>query len=171
MLQAVRVHNRRENDIKTVVMSGLGTGSGRVQYDQFVSLFQLAYDHFVFNKNIDNVTWDVANKQPRRNALIRLTPCFPFSPLLSSPNMFLAALTSLFQKLALHQLLVQHKTSLAHLRTIFLFANFGFRARRWSFAQRCTRARHAVDAQGFISGSAAAMCLNVFTVKTLPGKT
>ncbi|RLN50547.1 hypothetical protein BBJ29_008349 [Phytophthora kernoviae] len=57
---------------------------------------------------------------------IRLAPCFPFSPLLSSSSMFLAVLTSLFQKLALHPLLVQRKTFLVHLRTTFLSASFGF---------------------------------------------
>jgi hypothetical protein len=39
----------------------------------------------------------------RLNARSLLSPSFPFSPLLSSSSMFLAALTSRFQKFALHR--------------------------------------------------------------------
>jgi hypothetical protein len=42
----------------------------------------------------------------RLNARSLLAPSFPFSPLLSSSSLFLAALTSQFQKVALHRLLV-----------------------------------------------------------------
>ena len=47
---------------------------------------------------------------PRLNAISLLAPSFPFSPLLSSSSMFLAALTSRFQKFALHRLLCKRKT-------------------------------------------------------------
>jgi hypothetical protein len=41
--------------------------------------------------------------------------------------MFFAALTSRFQKVALHRLLVQRKTFRLHLSTIFMLASFGLR--------------------------------------------
>jgi hypothetical protein len=61
------------------------------------------------------------------NARSLLAPSFPFSPLLSSSSMFLAALTSRFQKAALHRLLVQRETFRVHLSAIFMLAIFGFR--------------------------------------------
>jgi hypothetical protein len=68
----------------------------------------------------------------RLNARSLVAPSFPFSPLLSSSSMFLAVLTSRFQKFALHRLLVhrllvQRKTFRVHLNTIFLLASFGLR--------------------------------------------
>jgi hypothetical protein len=55
--------------------------------------------------------------------LSRLNVRSPFSPLLSSSSMFLAALTSRFQKFALHRLLVQRKTFRVHLSAIFMLAS------------------------------------------------
>jgi len=52
-----------------------------------------------------------------------LAPSFPFSPLLSSSSIFLAALTSRFQKFALHRLMVQRKTFRVYLSAIFLLAS------------------------------------------------
>jgi hypothetical protein len=52
-----------------------------------------------------------------------LVPSFPFSPLLGSSSLFLAALTSQFQKVALHRLLVQRKTFRVNWNTIFMFAS------------------------------------------------
>jgi hypothetical protein len=63
----------------------------------------------------------------RLNARSLLAPSFLFSPLLSNSSMFLAALTSWFQKFALHRLLVQRKTFRVHLSAIFLLASFGLR--------------------------------------------
>jgi hypothetical protein len=51
----------------------------------------------------------------------------PFSPRLSNSSMFLAALTSRFQKVALHRLLIQHKTFRVNLSTIILLASLEFR--------------------------------------------
>jgi len=65
---------------------------------------------------------------PERRSL--LAPSFPFSPLLSSSSMFFAALTSRFQKVALHQLLVQRKTFRLHLSTIFMLASLAGRGTR-----------------------------------------
>jgi hypothetical protein len=59
----------------------------------------------------------------RLNARNLLAPSFSFSPLLSSSSLFLAALSSRFQKFALHRLLVQRKTFRMHLSTIFLLAS------------------------------------------------
>jgi hypothetical protein len=61
----------------------------------------------------------------RLNARSLLAPSFPFSPLLSSSSMFLAALTSRFQKFALRRLLVQRKTFRVHLNASFMLASFG----------------------------------------------
>jgi len=55
--------------------------------------------------------------------LSRLNVRSPFSPLLSSSSVILAALTSQFQKVALHRLLVQRKTFRMHLSTIFMLAS------------------------------------------------
>jgi hypothetical protein len=63
----------------------------------------------------------------RLNVLGPLALSLPFSPLLSSSSMFLAALTSQFQKIAFHRLLVQRKTFRVHLSTIFMLASLGFR--------------------------------------------
>jgi hypothetical protein len=46
----------------------------------------------------------------RLNARSLLAPSFPFSLLFSSSSIFLAALTSQFQKIALHRLLEQRKS-------------------------------------------------------------
>jgi hypothetical protein len=51
----------------------------------------------------------------------------PFSPLLSSPSLFLAALTSRFQKFALHRLLVQRKIFQVHLSTNTMLVSFEIR--------------------------------------------
>jgi hypothetical protein len=61
------------------------------------------------------------------NARSLIAPSFPFSPLLSSSSMFLASLTSQFQKVALHRLLVQCKTFRVQLSAIFMLASMGFR--------------------------------------------
>jgi hypothetical protein len=55
--------------------------------------------------------------------LSRLNALSPFSPLLSSTSLFLAALTSQFQKVALHRLLKQRKTFRVNWSTIFLLAS------------------------------------------------
>jgi hypothetical protein len=52
-----------------------------------------------------------------------LAPSFPVSPLLNSSSMFLAALTSRFQKFALHRLLVQRKTFRVNWSTTFMLAS------------------------------------------------
>jgi hypothetical protein len=49
----------------------------------------------------------------------------PISLAASSSRMLLAALTSRFQKVALHRLLVQRKTFRVHLRAIFMLASVG----------------------------------------------
>jgi hypothetical protein len=59
----------------------------------------------------------------RLNARSLLAPSFPFSPLLSSSSMFLAALTSRVQKVALHRLLVQRKTFRVNWSTTFMLAS------------------------------------------------
>jgi len=59
----------------------------------------------------------------RLNTLSLLEPSFPFSPLLSSSSIFLAALTSRFQKIALHRLLVQRKTFRVNWSAIFMLAS------------------------------------------------
>jgi hypothetical protein len=59
----------------------------------------------------------------RLNVRSQLAPSFPFSPLLSSSSIILAALTSQFQKFALHRLLGQRKTFRVHLSTIFMLAS------------------------------------------------
>jgi hypothetical protein len=58
----------------------------------------------------------------RLHARSLLAPSFPFSPLLSSSSIFLAALTSRFQKFALHRLLVQRKTFRVNWSTTFMLA-------------------------------------------------
>jgi hypothetical protein len=55
--------------------------------------------------------------------LSRLNARSPFSPLLSSSSMFLAALTSRFQKFTLHRLLVQRKTFRVNWSTTFMLAS------------------------------------------------
>jgi len=55
----------------------------------------------------------------RLNALSLVALSFPFSPLLSSSSVILAALTSQSQKVALHRLLVQRKTFRSHLSVTF----------------------------------------------------
>jgi hypothetical protein len=57
------------------------------------------------------------------NARSLLVSSFSFSSLLSSSSMILAALTSQFQKVALHQLLVQRKTFLVNWSTTFMLAS------------------------------------------------
>ena len=63
MLHKVYKHNLKKDDIHTVCMSGLGTGAGRVQYDQFIKLFKLAYDHYIHNISLDYIDWNTANIQ------------------------------------------------------------------------------------------------------------
>jgi len=63
LLQEVHMHNKSFDDIKKICMSGLGTGAGRVQGDQFVKLIKLAYDHFLENLQKNEMTWDDANRQ------------------------------------------------------------------------------------------------------------
>jgi O-acetyl-ADP-ribose deacetylase (regulator of RNase III) len=64
MLHKVDKHNiKYDNDIKVICMSGLGTGCGRVQYNQFIKLFKLAYDHYLLNIELDTITWNIANRQ------------------------------------------------------------------------------------------------------------
>jgi hypothetical protein len=60
----------------------------------------------------------------RLNARSLLAPSFPFSPLLSSSSIFLAALTSWFQKLALHRLFEQCKTFRVNWSSIFMLASW-----------------------------------------------
>jgi hypothetical protein len=59
----------------------------------------------------------------RLNARSLLAPSSPFSPLLSSSSIFLSALTSRFQKVALHRLLVQRKTFRVNWSTTFMLAS------------------------------------------------
>jgi hypothetical protein len=59
----------------------------------------------------------------RLNARSLLAPSFPFSPLLSSSSIFLAALTSRFQKFALHRLLVPRKTFRVNWSRTFMLAS------------------------------------------------
>jgi hypothetical protein len=60
-------------------------------------------------------------------------PSFLFSPLLSSSSMFLAALTSQFQKFALHRLLVQRKTFRVNWSTTFMLASLAGEADEGQF--------------------------------------
>ncbi len=49
MLLAIRRHNRQqEQQIRTVVCPGLGTGIGQVSYQEAARQMALAYDHFVY---------------------------------------------------------------------------------------------------------------------------
>jgi len=59
----------------------------------------------------------------RLNARSLLAPRFPFSPLLGSSSLFLAALTSRFQRFALHRLLVQRKTFRVNWSATFMLAS------------------------------------------------
>jgi hypothetical protein len=59
----------------------------------------------------------------RLNARSLLVPSFSFSSLLCSSSMILAALTSQFQKVALHQLLVQRKMFRVNWSTTFMLAS------------------------------------------------
>ncbi|NEQ73878.1 MAG: hypothetical protein F6K23_12945 [Okeania sp. SIO2C9] len=56
MLLAVRHHNRQQKQqIKNVVCPGLGTGIGKVSYQEAARQMALAYDHFVYPpKSINN---------------------------------------------------------------------------------------------------------------------
>ncbi|MGD1715575.1 macro domain-containing protein [Dapis sp. BLCC M172] len=56
MLLAIRRHNRQqEQQIRTVVCPGLGTGIGKVSYQEAARQMALAYDHFVYPpKSINN---------------------------------------------------------------------------------------------------------------------
>ncbi|MEM1167923.1 MAG: macro domain-containing protein [Cyanobacteria bacterium P01_H01_bin.35] len=56
MLLEVRRHNRQqEQQIRTVVCPGLGTGIGKVSYQEAARQMALAYDHFVYPpKSINN---------------------------------------------------------------------------------------------------------------------
>jgi hypothetical protein len=67
----------------------------------------------------------------RLNARSLLAPSFPFTPLLSSSTIFLAALTSQFQKFALHRLLVQRKTLRVNLSAIFMLASLAGAPDTW----------------------------------------
>jgi hypothetical protein len=59
----------------------------------------------------------------RLNARSLLVSSFSFSSLFSSSSMILAALTSQFQKVALHQLLEPRKTFRVNWSTTFMLAN------------------------------------------------
>jgi hypothetical protein len=59
----------------------------------------------------------------RLNARSLLAQRFPFSPLLRNSSIFLAALPSRFQKVALHRLLVQRKTFRVNWSATFMLAS------------------------------------------------
>jgi len=63
MLHEVYNHNIATNDIKKILCAGLGTGAGGVPYIQFIKLVKLAYDHYMINKELSAISWDIANKQ------------------------------------------------------------------------------------------------------------
>jgi O-acetyl-ADP-ribose deacetylase (regulator of RNase III) len=63
MIHEVYKHNQTGPVIKTILCCGLGTGAGSVQYDQFVQLSKLAYDHYLHNQELTSVDWDTANRQ------------------------------------------------------------------------------------------------------------
>jgi len=54
--------NNQSSKIKNIVMSGLGTGCGRVSYNNFIKLIKLAHQHFVSNLSRDSTTWPQAQR-------------------------------------------------------------------------------------------------------------